>query len=135
MCNMGFPAQWPVCSASTAASLGECSQIYTSPDPSGTRFDHFCPLLIRLALGFFNQQSHLGREQMRTVERHAMLLRADTHQRAILSILDWVVGIRYLARDPWNAGLPFHPSFFSKPCLPVRCELLFATYAVLCLGM
>lgn len=52
MCNMGFPTQWPVCSASTAGSLGECRQICASPYPSDTRFDHLCLLLIRLALGF-----------------------------------------------------------------------------------
>lgn len=52
MFTVGFSAQWPVCSASTVGSLGECSQICTSPYSSDTRFDHLHPLLIRLALGF-----------------------------------------------------------------------------------
>lgn len=64
-----------------------------------------------------------------------MLLSADTHQRAILSILDWVVDIKYLARYPRHVGLPFHPLFFqTMPASEVQLFflLIFAAYAVLC---
>lgn len=39
-----------LCSYSSCS--GECRQICTSQDPSGTCFDHLCSALIRLALGF-----------------------------------------------------------------------------------
>lgn len=134
-CNMGFPAQWPVYSASTLCSLGECSQIFTSPDPSDTRFDHLCLLLIRLALGFKPTVAFRARADANSLKaRNVIKCRYTPKSNTVHFRLGcWRLVFSKVSMECWSpiSSLTLKKQNKTKKCFPVRCDLLFCCLCTL----
>lgn len=130
MYNMGFRAQWAVCSASAPGSPGECRQICTSPHPSDTRFDHLRLLLIELAPGFkptvaFGVKAGANCLKARNVIKCRYKPKSNN--------VHFRLGCWHQVFSMLSVEFPYFVPCFLKPRLPVRCDLVFAAIASDCI--